>query len=492
MRTAKRSACEIKFPDGSRVRMGPRSDLVITDPGTKRLKVVAGQIFANIVRGTGGAQFQGATATAAVKGTWVLFQAPTMAGDLPRRDYDTAAAWDGDLDFVTAEGTEALAPGQRSSARPGQAPARGTAAPPWAYANGTLYPWWWQLQAGVTSAATPGTAVGAGLKNTQTTARSATAAFVAAGTHTGGVDVIVQGVRPQQATGAAGPLSLASHWSAAEVLALAAVGQSQQQGTLGKRFFTSPGELDLAAVLVTGGGFVSAWGRQSAAYGPFYGEVGLQALTSLEGSIDGMVSDAFIVYRNGPTDVTVGRQRYLQGPVNNSALGSLFESIHFDGASVKHAGPQLTATAAWINDYDTGLPDIGRTGGWLGRLAAPVLGGSLGVNALQQRHEGWGWSADLALPVWPQNLDLYVEVGQDPQGRSLSTYGAYFPGLYQSAGVDLFVEFAQRDDFADTWSALAYVEGKTNWTGLVGARKTAEGEWEYAVGGVLKFGTLAF
>ncbi len=489
VRTAKRSACEIVFPDGSRVRMGPRSDLVITDPGTKRLKVVAGQVFANILRGTGGAQFQGATATAAVKGTWVMFQGPTMEGVYPQRDYDTVAAWDGELEMTTAQGTETLADGQQSSARPGERPTRAAPARPWAYASGTLYPWWWQLQSGVNFAATPGTPVGVSLKNTQTTEQAMTAEFMGG---VGDVNVIVQGVRPQQATAAAGPLRLASHWSAADLLALAALGQSQQQGALGQRFFTSPGEWDLAGVLYNGGGFLSAWGRGSAARGHFYGEVGLQSLTSFSGSVDSMVSDAFLVYRNGRTEVTAGRQRYLEGPVNNSVLGSLFRSLHFDGASVKHTWPHLTATAAWINDYDTYLPNTGHTGGWLGRLGTPVLGGTLGVNALQQRHEGWGWSADLALPVWRGYLDGYAEVGTDPEGRRLSTLGVYLPRLYQSAGIDLFLEYAQRHGFATTWSALAYIESDTKWTGLVGARNTADSGWEYTVGGVVRLGNLAF
>lgn len=486
VRTARRSACEIKFPDGSRVRMGPRSDLVITDPGGKKLKVVAGQVFANIVHGTGGAQFQGATATAAVKGTWVLFSAPTMAGDYPSRDSDTVAAWEGDLELTTAEGAETLAPGQQSSARAGAKPTSGVPAPPWAYANRTLYPWWWQVQPDVSTAATPGTPVGADFKNAQVSARAASTAFVQASMTTGDVDVVVQ-----QVPGAPGPVGLASHWSAADLLALAALGQSQQQGALGKHFFASPGELDLAGVLFTGGGFFAGWGRGSAARGDFYGEIGLEGLTDFD-SVDGLVSDLFLVHRSGGTDITVGRQRYLEGPVNNSAEGSLFESAHFDGVSATHAWSRAKATAAWVNDYDTGLPDPGHTGGCLGRLSAPVLGGALGLNAAQWRHEGWGWSADLSLPAWPGKLDLYAEVGHDPQGRSLSTYGAYFPGLYQAAGVDLFAEFARRDQFADTWSALAYVESKTNWTALFGARHAEDGNWEYSVGCVVKLGSLAF
>lgn len=72
VRTGARGKAEVSFADGSSVRMGPRSDMVITDPNTKRVRVMAGQVFANIISGTGGAQIQGATATAAVRGTQVL------------------------------------------------------------------------------------------------------------------------------------------------------------------------------------------------------------------------------------------------------------------------------------------------------------------------------------------------------------------------------------------------------------------------------------
>ena len=37
VRTAKRSKCEIRFPDGSRIRMNERSDLAITEPTTKNV-----------------------------------------------------------------------------------------------------------------------------------------------------------------------------------------------------------------------------------------------------------------------------------------------------------------------------------------------------------------------------------------------------------------------------------------------------------------------
>lgn len=74
VRTGPRGKAEVRFADGSSVRMGPRSDMVVTDPNSKKVKVMAGQVFASIIAGTGGAQIQGATATAAVRGTQVLVE----------------------------------------------------------------------------------------------------------------------------------------------------------------------------------------------------------------------------------------------------------------------------------------------------------------------------------------------------------------------------------------------------------------------------------
>lgn len=90
MRTAKRSRCEIKFPDGTTIRMGPRSDLVIKTIQDKNLALQKGRLFAHIISGTL-ARITGASATAAIKGTWVEY----IRGESEEDELDIFRAWGG-------------------------------------------------------------------------------------------------------------------------------------------------------------------------------------------------------------------------------------------------------------------------------------------------------------------------------------------------------------------------------------------------------------
>ncbi len=483
VRTAKRSKCEIKFPDGSRVRMGPRSDLVITDPDQKKLRVVTGQIFANIVSGTG-AQIQGATATAAVRGTWVLFQGPTAPGVFPPWDFDWIQTWFGSCQFWNVQGSQTVGHGQQSGAPGGQGPWSPGLGFHYAFGNGTLYPWWHAWKSGVSTSATPGTNTGTQFKNQNVSPRTTTVQFVQPPT-TGRLGVIVESASPVHPTGG-------SLLPALGLLPLSSLGQMDLEAKLGKAFYGPSSQLDLVNLLYDGGGFSGGRARASVLYDHLYAEIGLQAFTDYHGNWDTSISDLFLVDRMGNTDLTLGRQRYLEGPVNNSGLGTLFGALHFDGISLQHKGDRWSLSGAWIDDFEAWGNPPERTGGALSRVSTPFQGGQLGLNALYQRHEGWGFSADVSLPVVPGYLDLYTELGCDPQGRHLETFGAYFPELYQSAGVDLFVEYAAREDFPFTWSALAYVEAGDGWSGLAGARRAQGQDWEFALGAVKRFGSLSF
>ena len=112
------------------------------------------------------------------------------------------------------------------------------------------------------------------------------------------------------------------------------------------------------------------------------------------------------------------------------------------------------------------------------------------MNCFHQNGVGTGLTGDLSYPVVPGQLDLYGEFGDDPQGRHLFTGGAYFPGMYQSLGLDLFVEYAQRGDYRGMWTALGYQELRHGWTGLFGVRKVQGGSWEAAAGAFKHFGSL--
>jgi hypothetical protein len=249
-------------------------------------------------------------------------------------------------------------------------------------------------------------------------------------------------------------------------------------------------QVDLVALASDDGALGGGWLRTSGIYEDYYAEVGLQALTDFDGDDDLRLSESFIVNRHGNTDITVGRQRWLQGPVNNSGLGSLFGVTHFDGLSVDGTGGALHATVAWVDEFSGwGDPPVRRSG-WLGRVSGEVRGGLLGANLLLS-HDNLGWSIDASLPMFPGETDLYFELGKDPEGRELSTVGLYLPGLYRSSDIDLFVEYADRDGYDSVWSGAGYWEACEGWTGLAGVRITREGEAGFMLGVAKRFGSLA-
>ena len=485
VRTAKRSKCEIQFPDGSRVRVGPRSDLVISDPATNKVKVVTGQVLAHIVTGTG-AQIQGASATAAIRGTWVLFQGPTAPGVHPRRICDSSSAWFGTSQFTNPQGTITMGHRQTSNACPATAPSEASPGLPWAFGSGSLYPWWSGWPSGTHTQSTPGTQPGMQFKNQQVTSRYQTQQFVQAPTH-GSLDVIVQSA---QATSPASSPSQSLPTSA--MLAAASLSETIQAERLGRAFYGPLSQVDLVGLMYEGGALSGGWVRSAGIYEHYYGEIGIRALTDYDGDWDTAVSDLFVVNRNGRTDLVAGRQRYLEGPVNNSGLGSLFGTVHFDGISLRRQTDKHGMLLAWVDDYESwGQPPV-RVGASLARLSTPFAGGQAAINALRQRGEDWGVSGDISYPAVPGYLDLYAEIGEDPLGRDFHTIGAYLPELYQSASVDLFVEHAGRDGFGHTWSAMAYWDGPDGWTGLAGFRRAQGQDCEFALGAIKRFGRLSF
>lgn len=485
VRTGKRSACEIKFPDGSRCRMGARSDCVITDPDSTKVKVVSGEVLVEVVSGQGGASVEGGSSTAAVRGTWIWFRGPTAPGEKPERTTDSVFAWFGDVDYFSEEGSLVLQPGQGSTLLPSGEPGPPQDAYPPEYGNGREFPWWARVRSGFSVAATPGTSVAEDFKNNDIATRTVGFNFGAGGLGFGDVGVIVEALPALGGASASGFPTLGA-------LALAPLSLQTSPRELGNRFYALPGQIDLAAFAIGDGGFGAIWGRASAVSGQYFGEVGLELSTDFRGDPDTGVSDLYVMNRQKNTDFVIGRQRYLLGPVNNGPLGSLFGVVHYDGFSVDHRGPGYSLYGAWIDDFHTPTGTPRRTGGWLARASVPVLGGQLGVTALQERHADWGWSADLVLPALPGYLDTYAEAGVDPQGRVLNTYGVYFPSLYQATDIDLYVECAQRQHFPMTWTALAYKDAGAGWTGLAGVRKVEHQDWEFAFGFTKHFGGLAF
>lgn len=400
----------------------------------------------------------------------------TGLSEVPATGGDSFSVWDGSVDMLGGFRTVNLPPG--SSFGPG-----GTgAAFPEEYGTGSFRPFWEGWGSGVSTGATPGTNAGTQFREDNWAALIGNRRFIEGGRKGGSVDVIVQ-----QASGTAGAAS--GGRLGPLLLGAAALGQAQESHEwLGRRFFATAPRVDLIAMAFDGGSMAGGWLRSSFIYDGFYGEIGLETLGTLGGDGWGTrISELFVTDRIGETDVIVGRQRYVEGPVINSGLGALFGVTHFDGVCVQHRRADFAATAAWVNAHAK-WGEAEEQRGWFARLSAPAAGGSFGANLLNEAGAGdWGLSIDGSLPALPGDLDLYAEVGEDPQGRSLYTAGAYLPCLYRAADVDLFVEYADRDGFDSAISATGYWQAGGDWTGLAAARLPQGDDAEFALGAVWRF-----
>ena len=482
VRTGPRSKCEMKFPNGTVVRMAPRSDVVITSVSARKVKLVSGQVLANVVKGSG-AQIEGAVATAAVRGTVMLFKGPPVPGG-----FEELTVWHGQAEFSTPAGSIMLGHQQTAGAGPTGPPTPPLPGFPFAFPTGTPTPWWFGLKPGMNVQSTPGTTAGTEFKQdkassgqSQTTKRAIDKPSSAA------LEVVVESASPPSVANKGGPAGLM----------LAAVpgafgGRDTQPTTaFGRRFYGPRSQLDVFGLLYTGGSFAGARVRTSGIWGSdLYLEFGGQTVTDLDGEWHTTLSEGFGLWRHDEGDLIAGRQHYLQGPVNNSTLGSLFSYTNFDGILLHREGGELSADLAWVDSYDRDIVKPGEGSGALGRLGGPLLGGHVGVNCFHENGQGTGVSADIAYPLVPGQLDLYAEFGDDPWGQHLATRGVYFPSLYQTRGLDLFIERAERSGYDSMWSATAYQEMRHGWTGVFSARRMQGDDWEGAVGVFKRFGSL--
>ncbi len=480
VRTGRRSRCEIKFPDGSTVRMGPRSDLVIKQLKDRNLGLEKGRLFAHIVSGTV-ARITGASATAAIKGTWVeLIRGNTEQGDVFR-------AWGGSAELFNDLGSMMIGPGTQGSAGPGQAPSGLRSTPPRMFSGGAAYPWWQDVKPGVNIGATPGTPAG----RQQQSRHSSTHPTIATTTTTppptkGQLNIIVQQVPRQPATGSVS----SSGWRIAQALGgLAGAAAADETQVFGRRFFGPYRQVDVYGLLAEGGSLAGSRVRFSGVLGNTYGQIGARVSSEFEGDVDVELDEAFALRRTETDEFTIGRQRLLRGPVNNSNLGKLLGFELLDGVRWCHTIDMFTETdLMWIDDYAPwGESD---TSAWYLRVQRLVCGGQVGINWLDQTGAGSGVSCDFSWPAVPGKLDIYGEFGDDPCGAHLDTVGIYLPGLYQRTGLDVFVERARRSGYPSATTLLAYQEFENDLSGVAIARKAAGGDTEFGLGLIKRFGQL--
>ena len=484
VRTGRRSKCEVKFPGGTVVRMAERSDMIITSVTEHRVKLLSGQVLASVVRGQG-AQVEGATATASVRGTLVLFSAKSAPGEYPPQG-EEVSIWDGEAEISTDKDSAILGHGQKSGIDPTGDISPAGAALPTGFPTGGMTPWWQGLRTGGNVQATPGTPAGAEFKRGTASSGQADAIAGTLGRPGAGLDIIIEsvpGTTPATSGSPAGVMLLAA-------LPSAYSGRDQPGSVLGRKFYGPRSDVDLFGVRHSGGYWVGGRARVSAIWGEhLYLEAGVQSISELEGAWETELSEGFGLWRQGSTELTIGRQHYTAGPVNNSTLGSLFSYPTFDGIMLHHGRGDLDVHLAWIDSFDDDTLDTTHSRGGLARVSASLPGGSVGVNCLRENDVGTGVSGDVSYAVIPGRLDLYAEFGRDTRDRRLFTAGVYFPGIYQANGLDVFIEYAERSGLG-MWTGLAYQELNQGWTGLAGVRKTEGGDWEAAAGAFKRFGSL--
>lgn len=452
VRTAKRSKCEIAFPDKSRIRMNELSELAIANATSKDVKLARGNLYARIVAGTG-ARIAGAGGVASIKGTQLTY------------DGQTLAVYEGAADHELARGVDHVPAGNASSTwRPDiyEVPAL-------QWEGGKLRPWFQEVSPGVSLGTIGGSRPGSSLK------------YQRAGMITGIARMLTGGIVP---------------WGDVGVI----VEQAPPGGKVNPRgSYRGSG----AALGALGASFLlEDWNKDphplgSGAFGPFFdgsafaiegenrndmtgGE--LRACAMKDNLFLGLgwvgysdypadpyiaLSEAFLAYRDeGIGDIVVGKQWFLEGPVNNTRLGSL---MSFDRATaLRWQGRAGKAELDLAYLYDMLPTSSERREGWAGRAQFGLWNGTVGLNALYDNDlSDTGVSCDFCFPVLPGTLDLYGELGDDAAGNHLQTWGAYFPGLYQSLGVDLYLEYAKRGSLNSLTSASVYKEIGDGWSGLL-------------------------
>jgi len=498
VRTAKRSKCEIRFPDGSIVRMGPRSDMVIQAVTGRQMQLKYGSLWAKFIAGSG-ARIQGGSAVAAVKGTILDFSSwlnPDGTSDDQCTVYDTLRG----VDFVTPRGSTSLMGGFGSSwsppppgappPPPGAPPPPANPQPPGAFAHGQYSPPSQGFASGSNTQTTPGGNAGLTHKQTQYTSKRLVNIQLPGtyGEEEGELEVIVQQVPERKVRpGSAALFAMAQMPRVASTLVEATVAQTAMPGKLfGKRFFGPYVHTDVFGLWGDNDSLVGLRLRPTAIVGDWYVELGATTWNDFEGNWHAHLSEGFAAIRPKDSEITIGRQHFLEGPVNNSDLGTI---IGFDTIDAirwrRELNERWSMNLGLVQDY---LPFTNKDlSGHFVRLQTNIAEGMFGFNWVRESGNGSAHSVDVSLPAVPGAIDLYGEFGCNSEGRHVETWGIYLPALYQKHDIDLFVERASRSGEATLHSLVAYKEISDDLTGVLLLQKSSGTPWSISVGGMLEF-----
>jgi hypothetical protein len=493
VQTGARSKCALQFPNGGVIRMDARSDLVIQSASGTSMQLSGGRLWAKVIAGTT-ARVQGSRGVAVVKGTEWTF------------DGASVTCYDGDVTFETDAGATNIPPGYQ-----GRADAEGAVtiapAPARQYPGGDLIQWFGGLREGEAILTTPGSPAGIARKERDSLGDRMLREAVTPSNGT--LNVIVQGdtvnahaarvraAEPQAVLAHPGrfpgldpntlaPVTAFRSSLSAPALSAGATGQVPQLPD--RQYFFGPyTPADTFAYLAEGGSTFGLRVRPHVVWGSVYAEVGATVRASTWYGDGTDITEAFAQLRQDWGEVTLGRQRFLKGPVNNSRLGSILTFETGDAARFSTDLDNLAIDLAYVRKMS---PVIGPTSrGWYARAEYPVLNGLAAVNLVSHEGQGGaGCSLDAALPAIEDTLDLYGEVGRDAFDRNLYTVGLYFPGLYQQEELDLFVEYADRQGAPGLATLRVYKQFGEDVTTVFSVDKPSGGDVDFGAGVIWRFG----
>jgi len=481
VRTGKRSAVELTFPDGTRYRLGASSQMTIQAFRPSQVALARGGLFARVIKGSA-VRLKGRYGTVAVRGTQVAYE---IVGD---REY--VQVWDGAAQYETPQGIMELPASTGAWVLAGGQPTKVGNIAPERFAGGHLQPWWEDLRTGVRVRATganPATRRAKLRRIIQDKKLSEAApGQVAIRDRTGVIEVEIESAAAQ-----AGAEAL-SGGTSASLLGLSLASALSTQGmnmgrALGRKVWGPYGTAQAYGLWGEGGSFFGARARARMIVDG--------TMLQVSGRFDSMtgedpnflLDETFAAWKNDTWQVMAGRSRVLQGPVNNTDYGTLMPWNLADGVQASAwVSPRTSLTVAWLEDFDSIFEDDQK--GWYGRVSTYVGGGNLSVAALHQNSHGTGVVGQATFPVVGDCVDAYAEFGDDPDGQHLETVGLTFPSLYQKYGLELYLERAQRHGLDTLTSLNAYWEVRDDWQ-VVGVVDHSRDEgWRVGLGFIASFG----
>jgi len=253
--------------------------------------------------------------------------------------------------------------------------------------------------------------------------------------------------------------------------------------TPGAQFTLKAGPVDI----VVEGSSASAE-RALAAEHPVVAMVGIPTSQPSEQTAPDIdLTSAYVASKLGDAEISIGRQRH-GGQVAPYTRPGLWDRYGlYDGIRVRHQfSSTLDLDIAYCQDSAPLSED--NTQGWVVRAKMSALGGSVGLNYLEREDTGSAIVLDAEYALWANSLKLYGEYGDDEQGRRLSTLGFYFPRLYDSQGLDLFLEHSRREGEQDTTSATILKGVGSDLAGVAKVTRDAGSEIQVQAGIVKTLG----